>query len=67
MLEGWNAVDGGQEDESKKSGEIDVVSVRKTSSAELGGIRLHNNMVADHSMGAYEPALVAAASRYKKR
>lgn len=65
LLEGWNAGDGGQEDESKTSG--DVVSVRKTSSAELGGIRLHDDMMADHSMGAYEPAIVAAASRYKRR
>lgn len=71
LLEGWDAENGGQEDgESRKTGRGaggDVVTARKTSSAELGGIRLHSSMMADHSMGAYEPAIVAAASRCKKR
>lgn len=73
LLEGWNAADGapkgdGEDGKTKrKSKRGGVVRVRKTSSAELGGIRLHSNMMDDHSMTAYEPAVVAAAQRYRKR
>lgn len=69
LLEGWNAEAGARKGQSEdgKGRRGGVVRVRKTSSAELGGIRLHPNMMADHSMTAYEPAIVAAAQRYKKR
>lgn len=69
LLEGWNAEDGARksDDKNSKGRRGGVVRVQKTSSAELGGIRLHSNMMADHSMNAYEPAIVAAARRYKVR
>lgn len=40
--------------------------VRRTSSRELGGIRLSNSMVDDHSMDAYELAILEAAQRYSR-
>ena len=69
MLEGWDAEDGAQKGDGKvsKGRRGRDVRVRKTSSAELGGIRLHSNMMADHSMNAYEPAIFAAAQRYTRR
>lgn len=69
LLEGWNAEDGVESGGSKggRGRGRNLVSVRKTSSAELGGVRLNSNMMADHSMTAYESAIVAAAQRYRKR
>lgn len=69
LLEGWDAEGGARKGASRdaKGRSGGVVRVRKTSSAELGGIRLHSNMMADHSMNAYEPAIVTAAQRYMKR
>lgn len=56
-----NGAGGGQADSStSKSG----CSVRRTSSRELAGIRLSSSMVADHSMDAYEPAMIAAGELY---
>ncbi|CAN0409144.1 unnamed protein product [Ectocarpus sp. 12 AP-2014] len=61
LLEGWDA-----ESESS-AGKDGLVTVRKTSSEELGGIRLNSSMMADHAMGAYEPAILGAALKYRKR
>ncbi|CAM9900340.1 unnamed protein product [Ectocarpus sp. 6 AP-2014] len=61
LLEGWDA---GSESSAGKDG---LVTVRKTSSEELGGIRLNSSMMADHAMGAYEPAILGAALKYRKR
>ncbi|CAM9729332.1 unnamed protein product [Ectocarpus sp. 4 AP-2014] len=61
LLEGWDA---GSESSAGKDG---LVTVRKTSSEELGGIRLNSSMMADHAMGAYEPAVLGAARKYRKR
>lgn len=55
-------VDSGRE--RRLEGDGDLGGVRRTSSAELGGIRLCNSMVDDHFMDGYEPALLAAAKRY---
>ena len=46
-----------------KDGDLD--RVRRTSSAELGGMRLCNSMLDDHFMEVYEDAMVAAAQRYQ--
>ncbi|CAM9689261.1 unnamed protein product [Ectocarpus fasciculatus] len=61
LLEGWDA---GSESSAGKGG---LVTVRKTSSEDLGGIRLNSSMMADHAMGAYEPAILGAALKYRKR
>lgn len=61
LLEGWDAESG------SSTGKRGLVTVRKTSSEELGGIRLNNSMMADHAMGAYEPAILGAALKYRKR
>ncbi|CAM9404614.1 unnamed protein product [Ectocarpus sp. 8 AP-2014] len=61
LLEGWDA---GSESSTGKDG---LVTVRKTSSEELGGIRLNSSMMADHAMGAYESAILGAALKYQKR
>lgn len=62
LLGGGGGVDSGKERGVGTGG--DLGRVRRTSSAELGGIRLCNSMVDDHFMGGYEPALFAAAQRY---
>lgn len=69
LIEGWKTEDGAQEGGSKggRGRGRNAVSVRKTSSAELGGVRLNNSMMADHSVDAYESAIAAAAQRYRKR
>ncbi|CAM9535125.1 unnamed protein product [Scytosiphon promiscuus] len=76
LMEGWNAQGDGAQALPKGEGaggsgkgrkDRSKVSVRKTSSDELGGIRLNSNMMADHVMGSYEPAILAAVERYSKR
>lgn len=72
LLEGWNSQGDGAPAADKGGGVSErkgrsKVSVRKTNSEELGGIRLNSNMMADHVMGSYEPAILAAAERYSKR
>lgn len=69
LLEGWNTENAAQKGGNKGHSDRrrNIGSVRKTSSAELGGVRLNSNMMTDHSMSAYESAIVAAAQRYRKR
>lgn len=61
--EGEGNSEEGDDDESSEMGNC---AVRRTSSEELSGIRLSSTMVADHSMDAYEPVMIALGQRYSK-
>lgn len=65
LLECGAGESGGVDNEAQEEGSCGggKGTARRTSSKELGGIRLSNRMVDDHSMDAYEPAIIAAAQR----